>query len=661
LKKPKNECKKQQTNLFWASYQEVKLSNTKIHFIRQHFLIKLFIFARPKKGKSMKITLLAFAAISLSFTSFAQQIKQDSLEEIIVSENRTDTKLSNSTRDVVVISKAQLAQSPARTIADVLEYVAGVDIRQRGPVGVQSDISIRGGSFEQTLVLINGVKMSDPQTGHHLANLPINMDDIERIEIIKGGASRIFGQNAFSGAINIITKKPVGKNITAGVVIGENNLRQFNISGNYSFKKYSQRISYSNNSSAGYQTNSDFKNNNAFYESSLAMKNAEMSINAGYQDKQFGAGKFYTEFYPWQYEETKTYFGSVGFHFQKLFNLSTKVYYRRHEDNFLLKRDTPSFSQNLHNTDVAGLELNAYYVNRLGKFSMGADLREEIIKSNNLGNHNRLIYGVYAEQQITAIKRFTIVPGVYLNSYSDYGFTLYPGIDAGYSIIKNWSINASVNRSFRVPTYTDLYYNDKGKSSIGNPNLSPEMAWNYEVNMKYRTNLFNIHVGVFYRQGTNMIDWKKDSIKDPSWKAINISNLNTYGFESHFTILPKNIWKKNPISRFEVSYTKIEAKGNTGDYVSRYVFDYLKNQLAFSLDHNWFLKLKQTWRLKYEDRITYKPYWLLDSRLSWIENHYSIFVEVSNITDVTYFDSSKYLLMPGRWGKVGVSISIGKK
>jgi iron complex outermembrane receptor protein len=163
----------------------------------------------------MKQALLILLYPCFMMAAVAQNNDKDTtiieLSDVIITENRMQTPFSESARSMYVITKSQLASLPVQSVAEALTYVPGVDIRQRGPMGIQTDIGIRGGTFDQTLILINGVKVSDPQTGHHSFNLPLNLDNIERIEVLKGQGARIYGQNAFNGAINIITKVPEKK------------------------------------------------------------------------------------------------------------------------------------------------------------------------------------------------------------------------------------------------------------------------------------------------------------------------------------------------------------------------------------------------------------------------------------------------------------------
>ena len=115
--------------------------------------------------------------------------------------------LSETGMHYTIITAKDIKHLPVQNVNELLAYVSGVDIRQRGPMGTQADIGIRGSTFDQVLVMVDGVRMSDPQTGHHQMNLPVPLQMIERIEIIRGTAARRYGLNALGGVVNVITKK----------------------------------------------------------------------------------------------------------------------------------------------------------------------------------------------------------------------------------------------------------------------------------------------------------------------------------------------------------------------------------------------------------------------------------------------------------------------
>ena len=379
----------------------------------------------------MKNTTITFCFLLVSIFTWAQ--KSSVVPELIVTESRNQTNGIHSIRFVQVIDSVAIRMNPASTIAELLENTAGIDIRSRGPFGTQADVQIRGGSFEQTLVLLNGVRLTDPQTGHHLLNLPISTFDISRIEVLKGAAARVFGQNAYAGVINIITRKALDHSVSVQLSGGQNYFRQALFGFDLNGKKVKHHISLQHMSADGYKKNTDFINQQIYYQNDFNALNGSFLGMAGFQEKNTGSNGFYTDRFPWQFETT--HMGFVGLNYQHNNNkFRARTALRLHDDEFLLKRDTPAFSRNTHSSLSYNLDLNYTSQNKFGVWNLGADLRYDQINSNSLGNRNRMILGVFADQTFNVSERFKIIPGICFNSYSDFGLTTYPSLDLAYKI-----------------------------------------------------------------------------------------------------------------------------------------------------------------------------------------------------------------------------------
>ncbi len=194
------------------------------------------------------------------------------INEVEIYSSRIPSVYSETSRIINIITKEQINDAAVNDIHDLLKLAVGVDCRQRGLDGVQSDISIRGGTYDQVLVLLNGIPMNDPQTGHHTLNLPVDIHCIQRIEVLEGPGCRIYGPNAFCGAINVITGNEMDKNLVFSLYGGEHNL----VGGFLSYAQQNRNIhnylSVSKKKSDGFMKNTDYDINQFFYQSAMQLK-----------------------------------------------------------------------------------------------------------------------------------------------------------------------------------------------------------------------------------------------------------------------------------------------------------------------------------------------------------------------------------------------------
>ncbi|HKJ42501.1 MAG TPA: TonB-dependent receptor plug domain-containing protein, partial [Sunxiuqinia sp.] len=327
---------------------------------------KFSLFQALNKQVRIAVLVVTYFLIPGLNETFAQAdslkiAKKYDLDEIEVSAQRAPVTYSQVARIVSVIDQEQIEAAPVTSVQDLLEYAMGVDIRQRGANGVQADVSIRGGSFDQTLILLNGINISDPQTGHHNLNLPVSLKNIKRIEILEGPGARVYGPNAFSGAINIVTEPSQNDRATVDLTYGEHQLRDVNVSANKKYGKLDNLVAFDNRSSAGYIKNTDFDIYNFFYHGRLHTEEGRLDIQFGHTDKAFGANSFYTPKYPNQFEQTKTTFAALKFETGKKLHFSPSVYWRRNQDRFeLFRHDSVTYPFNYHLTDVLGTSINSW-------------------------------------------------------------------------------------------------------------------------------------------------------------------------------------------------------------------------------------------------------------------------------------------------------------
>ncbi len=596
--------------------------------------------------KKVLVSMAMLATVSI----FAQKGEKD-IDEVTVQGKIISLPYKKVNENIVIIAKEEIQNSPAKSIEELMSQFTGMDIRKRGANGVQSDISIRGGSYEQVLILINGIRMNDSQTGHNNMNIPLDLSSVERIEIIKGPAARRFGQNAYAGVINIITKTNDKEEIIVSANGGDFKTYNLGLAANFGTPKFSNFFQANTSSSEGYRYNTDYKINNVWYQNNYAISEGNIKLQAGFSEKKFGANSFYASS-PDEYEETQASLVSVLYQ-QKLekFNINSNVYWRRAQDMFLINRIIPSKYRNMHIGNNIGGELNANYPWNLGTTGLGVEVRKEFLVSNNLGNRNRWVTQVFLEHLFSLFdKKLQISPGISWANYSNAGNFFYPGLDIGFEIADNHKIYGNIAKVHRVPSYIDLFYNDQYNE--GNPYLKPENAISYEVGYRFQTKDWLASASAFGRNSKDAIDFVKQSSTE-KWKTKNIGQLDTQGFE---IVIQKNF--QGFVKSVYAGYTFTDMKGAFEDNLySKYALQNLKHQLVGKLENKIHGFTNQL-IYKYMERVNLGSYHLLDEKLSYDFKNLNLYVLINNLTNTQYIETS-LVPMPGRWFHVGFTYKIG--
>ena len=584
-------------------------------------------------------------------------------EEIVVTASRIPASFNEVARNVVYIDSEFMRQLPARNIIDVLDFIVGIDLKQQGPEGVQAHAKIRGASFKQTLIMVDGVKMNDPQTSHHNLQLPINIDDVARIEVLKGQGSRLFGPNAFGGVINIITKMAERKGGSFGAVLGGHGSQELEGSLQFKSAQAGHRLSFSNRKSDGYRENTDFDILSSSYRGRYSTRGAVIGLQAGYVNKRFGADQFYGVTAPsqLQWENTRTGYAAASVDFAVgSFQISPKLSWRKNKDHYIYDRNNPSYFENHHTSQSIGAELHASTRSRLGKTALGLEAGRENLESANLGDHERDQFGLFFEHNVQLGERVNMVGGLSAFKISGWDLAWWPGLDIGFSLSEQQRIYSSFGRAFRVPTYTELYY--KGRSNIGNPALQPEKGWASELGYKFAGKQATAQVAVFTRMNENLIDWGWVATNpawasvagDSVWQSNNIAALRTSGFEVDMRLIPAQLSLPAAIKQISINYTWLSSGFSEGNLDSKYVITHLKHQFKgmLVLGGGRFLN---TWIFNYDDRLSFdaSDHFKVDVRAAFTWQKSEFFLSVNNLFN-KHFQEYLGIPQPGRWLKVGL-------
>ncbi|MEE4115880.1 MAG: TonB-dependent receptor [Marinilabiliaceae bacterium] len=582
------------------------------------------------------------------------------LDEVIIRENRIRVSKADKAAPLTIIGAREISDFPVSDLAELLHFNAGIDIRTRGVKGIQNDLSIRGASFDQVLVLLNGIKINDPQSGHHNLNLPLDINAIERIEIYRGSSARVFGQNAFAGAINIITGVPAQNGAYLKTEAGEYSTIGAGAGLTFGSLDFRSSLSFNHNKSDGYRYNTDYRLSNVFYQSDINTNAGRFGAIAGLSLRKFGANGFYASpDYTDQYEEVNTGLASLSFnpHMYKLpLELSMRTYLRTNRDDYIFIRQNPEYYRNLHKSRVAGFDLNMLYKSSMGLTGLGLEISTTSISSNRLGEHHRSDLSIFLDHRFElAGKKIIISPGVQWILRSDFESRLLPGIDFGLKLNEKYMLYINSGYTYRVPTYTDLYYEDP--VNAGNPDLLPEYALSNEIGIKSRRmDIISLQAGIFNRIGSNMIDRVKEKTED-KWMPVNINTVVYNGLELSMNLSPANLFNNNirAIKDLSASYTYINSyvMGELPVF-SRWEYENLRHQFTSSVSFSYTKRLSQTINFRYYSRVNMDNYALLDTRIRWNTGMLNIFIDISNISNTEYRETN-FVPMPGRFLAAGIN------
>jgi iron complex outermembrane receptor protein len=618
----------------------------------------------------MKKLLLSIIIFNTFVTHLNAQESEDEIEldEVeILSSPRIEIESLQNSISVISISKEEINNSTATNVSELLQQIAGIDIRRRGIEGMQADLYIRGGSFDQTLLLIDGIKVEDPQTGHHTMNMTLPLEVIEKIEITKGSAGRIYGQNAFTGAVNIITKN-IKNNLSVELTGGSFDQKRGSLTAQRKLENSDILFNYNRKESEGYRDNTDFTNDELFVKSNFKIKDQKVSAIGAFNERKFGANGFYAS--PEaidQYEETQaSIIGLTTILKKDDLIIKPKLYWKRNQDMYVYLRQDPSVYRNLHISNKVGIEVNASTSNSIGNLGLGIDLSKVSLTSNNLGNRNRTMLNMFIEQQIKfQNEKIDLTPGIAITYFSDVSTRLnyqsnffnnmffYPGMDLGYRLKKNLKLYSNVGYTYRIPTYTDLFYSSP--TTLGNENLKLEKALTKEIGLKYLKSNFNLSMSLYQRDASDIIDYVRNNEAEP-WQANNIREITTNGFEL-------NMSYKFYLGAFRpqcinIGYSNINDDLLETDFTfSRYALNSLKNQITATYMFQIRDFISSTLTFKNSERLNNESYTVIDFRSSYIYEKFTLSIILNNILDEDYTETN-LVPMPGFNSLVGIKYSI---
>ena len=569
-------------------------------------------------------------------------------------------ELADVDRSLDVLPVAE-PKAPAWSLAAVLDQDSSVHVRDRGPDGAQADLSIRGSTFDQVLVLVNGFRMSDAQTGHHAMDLPLPLEAVEQAEVLHGSGATLYGSDAIGGAVNFVTRKPAARELRLMSGAGQHGWNRLSTFGGFQLGRWTQSAAVARDFSTGFLPGRDFRNLAASAETFFDSDAGTTALLFGWNERPFGANGFYGPWNSW--ERTGTTFASAS---QTLGRSADRPQhrfrfaFRRHRDRFILCREgcvfdgqqyAPGDFGNLHRLDTyqSDYSLGGDLTDRV-RLSGGLQFLSEGIDSTVAGQRRRERAAAFVLLQARPTDRLSLSAGLREEIWRKWRAQASPTFAAGYWLGGGVKLRAQAGGAFRVPTYTDLYHRDPG--NVGNPTLRPERAWNYEAGVDwYLPAGWRLSAAWFRRLEDDTIDWVQDA-GSTIFEARNFQELDFQGGEIELRIPLRGA------AELWAEYTALRASRKLPvNAVSRYVFNFPLNKgvggFRSSLPGGF---LVQT-QLGVYERAWQDPKALWDLLIGWERGRWQPFVQATNLLDVEH-EAFQGLAQPGRWVRGGLRLRV---
>lgn len=547
-------------------------------------------------------------------------------EEIFVLGEPEAVKLHEAARAGTVIPVQPLVLDVPQA-TDLLRMDSSVDLQQRGGGGTQADIGIRGASFEQTLVLLDGLRINDVETSHFNLDLPVPLEGIAGLDVLHGAGSTLYGSDAVGGVVNVRTAAPTDKAIRLQTGVGSYgiNTQAAIVSG--AGRRWSEQLAGGRDFSTGFIADRDYRSEELSSESRLQTAAGLTDLLLAGSDRAFGADQFYGD-YP-SFEHTKGWYAML--HQELGAKTEAAVAYRRHTDVFALVRADPGLYENQHiDESWEGLLQRRDPLSRHLNLATGLEEDLDAIQSNNLGKHARNDGAGYAQLTYERDGRLRLSAGGREEFLSGGRSVFSPSASGSVQLAHRLKLRGALGYGFRLPTYTDLYYSDP--TTVGNPRLQPESAWSYEGGLDwFPTPALQVSVTGFTSPQHNSIDYTRTGPGD-LWHATNLANFRYSGVESSVE------WRLDHGGSLRASYTLVSgAQSALNGLQSEYVFNFP----VHNADVEWVaplphLGLQARTRLGVTQRFARTAYPVLDASVTRPLGRFQPYLQMTNLSNTGY-------------------------
>ncbi len=537
------------------------------------------------------------------------------------------------------LSRKDIAQMPVKSLSEAIHFMGGIISQPRGNASVQTDFSLRGTTFEQILVLVDGVPINDPQTGHHNSDLPVLLSDIERIDVLAGPSSAIYGSSGLGGVIHIHTKTGSNKKTSLSFHGGSHKTSNMSAMQRLSIKSSTHQLGFQTQRSDGYRAVTDYDIQMFTYGFRKTGLKSDVNASAGYSQKDFGANDFYASF-PSREKTSSVFLRLTGRYLPSdKTQIQIRVYGKGHDDRFTLDHSNPQLYQSEHYTTLYGGEIQGNYQwNAHSRTTIGVDYRHEGIESRQLGDHQQNRTAGYCESAYLLGKKWVFHGGFRLIHGSEWGSVLNPTLQTVYRVNSKVKLHCATARVYRYPNFTEKYY--ASPANVGNPSLQPETGWIQEAGLTYTHILTRVNLTLFRRDEKNRIEWIRKENHMP-WKAANITGDAVIGYSVHF----KHQFYGVNFASAVTGLINADTKSNV--YESKYAYNTLNVDLSLRCQFMLPYQISHTILVKYTDFEDAEKYSTLNFHFSKaVHKLFRINLDFYNVTNTSY-ESISGVPMPG--------------
>lgn len=601
-----------------------------------------------KKELARKVALVALGSLILSGQAYAAEEPEFQLEQVTVTATRTPQKIASVAADVTVITAEQIEQKGARNLADALDGVPGVLVSRRGGTGDVAVPYIYGS--DRVVVMVDGKRINIPQgVGRGSSSVNLNnivvADNIEKIEVVRGGGSALYGADAVGGVINIVTKKGNGETKTAvSTEFGTHNTQVFSLTSQGEEKGTHWFFSALQDKSDGNRVNSDHDTKNAALRLDRDLNAREnLTFTYDYFDSKGGnPGSTDGGWLPGRNNYIDNSF-SLAYSAKHEGGTSIIKFYDKKQDrDYTVLSALPSRYEYTNKVRAIDYQ-DSKQANESNYLTWGAEYRQEQVITADYGANNapkQNNKALYIQNQYKFNSQTNATIGLRYDNNSAFGSNLLPKVSVAHQADTDTTLFASWGKVFKAPKFDDLYTPYDPAWGGGNPNLKPETGWTAEVGAKKKIgDKSEATISLFKRELDDAIDWAE--VSPWVWQVENIDHLSAIGVNATYAT------KLSSAVNADFGYTYLDSHDEKGARKA----PYHSFNLGLNIKSG---KLNQTVQGRYISEYTVAGRVIIDSVAKYkLNESREVYLKVNNIFDKQYEEVRAYPA-PGRTFTLGL-------